>query len=140
MSVLNLTLEIEKDNRLAFLDCLSTKPDNRIITSVNVKETSVSDCLMYRRTCPQHYKSGLIKTLLLRGWIASHNWEILQIEVRRIKQLLTDNDSPMKITDAEIDKFIKGRRRVQHQMQVHKLRLVHQKQLLSYTSEVGNCI
>ena len=110
MSVLNCTHEVEKDNRLAFLDCLSTKLDNRIITSVYVKETSGSDCLNYKSVCPQRYKTGLIKTLLHRGWTVSHNWETFQIEVRRIKQLLTDNDFPMKVIDAEVDKFIRGRR------------------------------
>ena len=70
MSVLNFTHEIEKDNRLAFLDCLSTKLDNRIVTSVYVKETSGSDVLNYKSICPQRYKTGLIKTLLHRGWIS----------------------------------------------------------------------
>ena len=81
MSLQNLTHGIE-DNRLFFLDCLATKLDNWKITCVYVKETSGSDCLNYRSIWPQCYKTGLIKTLLHRGWVGSHKCEILKIEVR----------------------------------------------------------
>ena len=79
-------------------------------TDVMIRSSSLVDCLNYRSACPQPYKTCLIKTLLHRGWIVSHNWEIFHIEVRRIKQLLTDNDFPMKVIDAEVDKFIRGKR------------------------------
>ena len=45
ISVLKFTNEIGKDNRLVFLDCLSIKLVNQIITPVYAKETSRSDYL-----------------------------------------------------------------------------------------------
>ena len=110
MSVQSFTHEIEKDNRIDFIDRLSTKLDNRILTCVYVKETSGSTYLNDRNICSQPYKTGLMKTLLHRGWIISHNWEIFQSEGRLIKQILTDNYFPMKVVDAEVDKVIRGRR------------------------------
>ena len=57
-SVLSSTHEEEKDNQLSFLDCLITRFDESLSTSVHIKETNNGCCLNYNSICPEWYKSA----------------------------------------------------------------------------------
>ena len=105
-SVLNFTFELEKSQNLSFLDCLITRYDSRFETSVYVKDTSMGDCINYKSICPDKYKTGVIKTLLHRGYHVSSDHDTFQEEVRRVKQLLTNNNFPADIIDGEVQNFL----------------------------------
>lgn len=108
-SVLKFTHEPEKDRKLAFLDCMVERFEQKYVTSVYVKQTNAGDCLNYHSVCPERYKTGVIKTLLHRGYLVSSTWDIFHAEVQRIKQLLTDNNFPCDMVDDHINKFISAK-------------------------------
>ena len=111
-SVLQFTYEKEKSGKLAFLDCLVTRMNEKFHTQVYVKDTNNGDCINYKSLCPERYKVGVIKTLLHRGYHISNDWETFHIEIVRIKQLLTNNNFPMKLIDETINKFIASKFKV----------------------------
>ena len=53
------------------------------------------------------YKLGVINTLLTRAYKVSSDQNLFYKEVERVKQQLTNNNTPKAIIDAEIDKFVK---------------------------------
>ena len=70
-SVLKFTVEFEKYQQLAFLDCLIKKLDSSFKTSVFIKDTNAGDCLNFKSICPDRYKTGVVKTLLHRAHVVS---------------------------------------------------------------------
>ena len=105
-SVLKFTFETEKNNQLPFLDTIVRRFDFKFKTSVYVKSTNAGDCINYSSICPERYKTGVIKTLLHRGYHISSDWDSFHEEIIRIKQLLTNNNFPMKTIDNEVNKFL----------------------------------
>ena len=105
-SVLDFTFELEKSQKLSFLDCLITRFESKFKTSVFVKDTNSGDCINYKSICPEKYKTGVIKTLLHRGYHVSSDPTIFNAEVARIKQLLTNNNFPAKVIESEVNKFM----------------------------------
>ena len=95
-SVLKFTHEIEINKKTAFLNVLIDRNDSNYNTSVFVKPTNSGECLSYDSLCPDRYKSGLIKCLLFRAFKICSSWLSFHAEVERIKQLLTNNNFPMK--------------------------------------------
>ena len=105
-SVLKFTHEIEINKKIAFLDVLIDRNDSNYNTSVFVKPTNSGECLSYDSLCPDRYKSGLIKCLLFRAFKICSSWLSFHAEVERIKQLLTNNNFPMKYIDKNIELFL----------------------------------
>ena len=104
-SILNFTHEVEKDNQLSFLECLVRNLNNSFQTSGYVKVAHNGDCLNYENICSHSYKRGVIKTLHHLGKRVWSYEQIFQEEVKRIKQLLVDNNFPMKLMDDLVAKF-----------------------------------
>jgi hypothetical protein len=71
-----------------------------------VKSTSNNDCLNYESICPLRYKEGVIKTLLHRAYNICSDWQSFHSEVRRIKQLLVNNNFPLTLVDRIINNFL----------------------------------
>jgi hypothetical protein len=105
-SVLRFTYELGINNHLPFLDVNINVSQGTFKTSVYVKETNQGDCLNFKSQCPEKYKTGVIKTLLHRGYNISSDRETLHIEINRIKQLLTNNGFPMHVIDEEVRRFL----------------------------------
>ena len=105
-SVLQFTFEKEKHQQLPFLDTLVKRCNNQFVSSVYIKETNHGDCLNYNSICPDRYKTGVIKTLLHRAFSVCSNWNLLHDEIDRVKQLLTNNNYPMKIIDKTVKEFL----------------------------------
>ena len=105
-SVLKFTYELEINSKLAFLDTLVTRQEELLTTSIYTKDTNNGDCINYLSLCPERYKTGVIKTLLHRGYKICSSWTSFHVEVVRIKQLLTNNSFPMAIIDKEVKKFL----------------------------------
>lgn len=108
-SVLQFTYEKEKNKQLSFLDSLIMRQDNVFKTSVFVKSTNHGDCLNYNSICPDRYKVGVVKTLLHRAYGVCSDWLSFHQEMLRIKQLLTNNNYPMKLIDETIRKFLNNK-------------------------------
>ena len=104
--MLQFTYEEENARKLAFLDCLVTRLDEKFHTSVYVKETNNGDCINFKSLCPERYKIGVIKTLLYRGYHVSNDWQTFHLEIERIKQLLTNNNFPMKLIEERVAIFL----------------------------------
>lgn len=104
-SVLTYTYEVG-NKKLPFLDVYIEMKDDTLQTSVHIKKTNKGDCMNYNGDCPEKYQLGVINTLLHRAYKISHNWNSFHQEVQRLKQVFTNNDFPMRIIDAEINKFI----------------------------------
>ena len=75
-------------------------------TSVFVKDTNSGDSVNYDGICPERYKVSTIKSLMHRAFHVSSTEALFEVEVKRIKQLLTNNNYPMKLIDDEIKKFL----------------------------------
>ena len=104
-SVLQFTVEIEKHKKLNFLDVSIVSENNSFVTSVYSKPTSSDECLNYRSIAPERYKTGVIKTILHRAHKTTSSPTLFDLEVNRIRQILTDNDYPSSIIDGEVAKF-----------------------------------
>ena len=106
-SVLRFTYEIETRKSLSFLDVkVQRESDDKLSTSVHIKATSSGECLNFCSLSPERYKLGAIKTFLHRAYDVSSSWTSLHLEIERIKQLLTNNNYPMKVIDDTIRKFL----------------------------------
>jgi hypothetical protein len=105
-SVLKFTYEIEKNRNISFLDVNVSRINNKLQTSVHTKSTNTGECLNYNSITTQQYKLGVIRTFLHRAYKISSNWYHFHIEIDRIKQLLTNNNYPMKIIETEIKRFL----------------------------------
>ena len=101
-SVLKFTHAIEINKKIAFLDVLIDRNDSNYNTSVFVKPTNSGECLSYDSLCTDRYKSGLIKCVLFRAFKICSSWLSFHAEVERIKQLLTNNNFPMKYIDKKL--------------------------------------
>ena len=61
---IRLTMEIEKENKLAFLDtAVLREPDGRLTTNVYRKPTHTDQYLAYDSHYPQSVKCGIVKSL-----------------------------------------------------------------------------
>ena len=98
-SILNFTYELEKSKKLNFLDVTVTRGSNGLTTSVYVKPTYDNQTLNYLSIAPLKYKISTIKTLLHRGFHVSDSWNTFHTEVIRIKNLLNNNNFPIKLID-----------------------------------------
>ena len=108
-SVLKFTYEEEKSRQLAFLDTLIKRDENKFVSSVFVKSSNLGDCLNFNSICPDKYKKGVIKTFLHRGFAICSDWNAFHIEIERIKQILTNNNYPMKLIDRTVHDFLRDK-------------------------------
>ena len=108
-SVLKFTFETQVSKKMPFLDVIIDRNFEPLRTSVHVKSTNAGDCLNYNSICPDRYKSGVIKTLLHRGYNVFNTWDEFHKEVDRIKQMLTNNNYPMKLIDNTVKVFLNNK-------------------------------
>ena len=76
------------------------------MTSVNTKPTIIGYCSNFNSLCPDRYKSGVIKSFLNKCYTISHSWFAFHKEVKRTKQLLTNNDYPLAYIEKGVKKFL----------------------------------
>ena len=102
-SVLNFTIELNKNNIIPFLDVLVDNSSEKFITSTYKKPTSVNSPLLnYHSECPHRYKVAVIKSLINRAKNISSSYIIFMKELRNIKQVLINNEFPNYIVDTQI--------------------------------------
>ena len=105
-SVLSFTFEFEKQRHIPFLDVNVRRRNSSLETSVFVKQTNAGDCINFQGLAPEKYKVGVMKTMLHRAYKISSSWPIFHSEVRRLRQLFTNNNFPASLVDKEIQQFL----------------------------------
>ena len=83
--------------------------DGNSQTSVYVKVTNSCEVLNYKSECSEKYKKGVVTNLLHRGYKTSSSIEIFNQEINRLKQLLANNNYPMKIVDNCVNSFLQSK-------------------------------
>ena len=114
-SVLNFTFEIEDAKKLPFLDTIITRIPNKLSTTVYRKATNTGECLNYNSICPERYKISVIQNFLHRAYLICSDWEEFSVEVKRIKQLLINNNFPNYIVDKTTSKFMNNKMKREHE-------------------------
>ena len=101
-SVLKFTSENSDNGRLPFLDIDITKQADKFKTTVYTKPTNVGRCLNAKGECPEAYKRSVVASYVYRALTHCSTWEDTNIELNRVKQLLTNNG----YSDSLIEKVI----------------------------------
>ena len=100
-SVLNFTHELNKNNKISFLDVLiDTNNNNNFTTSTYKKPSSNNSCTL-------NFKKAIIRNVISRAKLISSSKTIFYKEVKNIKQALIDNGFPNYIVDEQIKRMIK---------------------------------
>ena len=106
-SVLNFTIELNKNNRIPFLDVLVDSNSDSFTTSLYKKPTSLnSSTLNYKSECPYRYKTAVIKNFLQRAKLISSSRTLFLKELSNIKQTLVNNGFPNRLVDEQISVFL----------------------------------
>ena len=90
---IKFTMEIEKENQLAFLDVLLDKSD-KLVTSVYRKETFTGVLTNYFSFTAQRYKLGLVKCLIDRVFKINNTWPGFHNDLIKVFDILKRNCYP----------------------------------------------
>ena len=105
--MLNFTIELNKNNRIPFLDVLVDSNSDSFTTSLYKKPTSLNSCtLNYKSECPYRYKIAVIKNFLQRAKLISSSRTLFLKELSSIKRTLVNNGFPNRIVDEQISVFL----------------------------------
>ena len=109
-SVLNFTHELNKNNKISFLDVLiDTNKNNNFTTSTYKKPSNNNSCtLNFKSECPFRYKKAIINNLISHAKLISSPKTIFYKEVENIKQALINNGFTNYIVDEQIKCMIKN--------------------------------
>ena len=107
------TDEIEKDDKLSFLDVKVSRLENsdNFITSLYRKETFSGVFTNFFSFIPLKYKAGLIFTLLFRAFVISSSSDKFHNEVSYLRCVLHRNAYPFEFIDTCIATFLNNRHR-----------------------------
>ena len=90
------TKEVEKDNRLSFLDTTTTRVRGRIQVSVSRKPTHTDRYLDYNSHHPSQHKRSVVNTLLQRAQEIPSTNAGRSRERRHVIKVLRDNNCPLR--------------------------------------------
>ena len=106
-SVLEFTHEEAEGNSFHFLDVsLLFNEDGTFQTTTYIKPTDKGLYTNFNSHTHLSYKKSVIKTLIRRATKYCSTWELFDAELRRIKQILVNNDYPLRIIDDIANKII----------------------------------
>ena len=108
ISGLNFTYENSVDSKLPFLNVLVEKCDGKFKTIVYRKPTNVGACMNAIGDCPERYKLSVIKGFLHRAKALCTEKSDLLLEIKRVKQILINNNFSNSEVDAEIRLFLRN--------------------------------
>jgi hypothetical protein len=106
---IKFTLEVERDNKLPFLDVLVKRRHNKYVTTSYHKKTFTGVYLNWNSLTARRYKIGLIKCLLHRIWMICTEKEDRDLEIKQLKHTLEENKYPSHIIEKEFNNFEKRR-------------------------------
>ena len=105
-SILNLTYEINVNDKLSFLDVMVNMKDGSMNTNGFKKNTDTSYFLNADSHCSQKYKDSVITSYINMAYKVSENWNAFHSEVKAIKQMLVNNNFTNTNIDKVINKFL----------------------------------
>ena len=105
-SNIKFTYEIEKDNKLPFLDMIITKEDSGISSSVYRKPTFTGLGLNFFSFIPYIYKINSIHTLLQRAYSVSSSYINFHAEIEYLKEYFINNKFAIHIIENAVAKFL----------------------------------
>lgn len=114
-SVLAFTFEIEEKKYIPFLDVSVKRTTSAFETTVHRKSTSSDDCINYNSIAPDRYKTGVIKTMINRAYKICSTWETFHCELKRLRQLFTNNNFPIDIIEKTISTFLNKKHGEHHE-------------------------
>jgi len=106
---IKFTSELESNNKLPFLDVYVIRRLNKYITTVYRKKTFTGVYLNWNSLTSRKYKIGLINNLMDRIFRSCTRIEDRNLEVARLKSILTKNDYPSEVTSKTIEQFLSKR-------------------------------
>ena len=107
-SVLNFTHELNKNNKISFLDVLIDSNNNNFTTSTYKKPSNNNSCtLNFKSECSFRYKKAIINKLISHAKLISSSKTIFYKEIENIKQALINNGFPNYIVDEQIKVWLK---------------------------------
>ena len=99
-SVLNFTHELNKNNKISFLDVLIDTNNNNFTTFTYKTPSNNNSCILnFKSECPFRYKKAIINNLISCAKLISSSKTIFYKEVENIKQALINNGFPNYIVD-----------------------------------------
>ena len=104
VSGLQFTVERSVQNRISFLDIDidASGAGKTYQTKVHRKKTDMGKCLNGSSECPERYKTSVIRAYVHRALTHCSTWKLVHQELRRIKQILADNNYPVAAVEHEI--------------------------------------
>ncbi|CAF1282545.1 unnamed protein product [Didymodactylos carnosus] len=99
---IKFTVELEKDNKLAFLDVLIEKHQDHLETSVYGKKTCTHLYMKWDSCNPKYQKIALIKSLITRAIRICSGETLLNAEINWIKTVLHENGYPAQLLERSI--------------------------------------
>ena len=103
---MKFTMEHEVLDRLAFLDLLLIKEDDKIEITVYRKPTHSGVFTHFTSFVPYPFKVGLINTLLSRAYRICSNWHLFHLEVEKIKGMLMMNGYTSQLVESKVGLFL----------------------------------
>ena len=101
------TLEVEKDNKLSFLDIdvIRSEKSSTFITSLYRKPTFSGMYTNFKCFISTRYKYSLISSLLYRVFMICSDYNSIITEIEKLKLIWLKNAFPMRVIDRMIFKF-----------------------------------
>jgi hypothetical protein len=108
---IKFTVELEENSKLSFLDVLVSRQLNQYHTSVYHKKTFTGIYLNWTSLMARKYKISLIKCSLNRIWRICSKQEDKEIEIRKLRIILSKNEYPPQVINDTIEVFVKKKHR-----------------------------
>ena len=106
---IRFTEEVEKDDRLPFLDVEIFREDGHLHTTVYRKSSFTGLYSNFKSLLPQQYKKGLILSLLFRLYSICSNWALFHAAADQLKCIMVQNGYPTFLFDKCISIFLNKR-------------------------------
>ncbi|XP_044588865.1 uncharacterized protein LOC123268048 [Cotesia glomerata] len=117
---IQLTMEIEKDNMLPFLDVVVIrKDDGSLLTNWYIKPTSSGRCLNYYSNHPLNQKISIIKGFVYRSLKLSSE-QFHKDNLLRVESLLKKNNYPLGLIHSVFNNYNKDKNIPDHKLHVKK--------------------
>ena len=111
VSGLQFTVEYSVDNKISYLDIDidGSGPGNSYKTKVHRKNTDLGKCLNGASDCPDRYKNSVVKAYVHRALTHCSTWQLVHQELKRVRQILSDNNYPISVIEREIQAALSKR-------------------------------
>ena len=107
-SNMSFTMETEENRHIAFLDCLITRDEKKLNTSVYRKSTFTGLGLSFYSFCQFSFKINSIKTLLFRAKKVCSTFTALNKEISFLVNYFHANGYPKPLVYQQIKRFIQS--------------------------------